>query len=88
MLFTEAALDTIRTDLQRLGLHDCPVCKGSALHTDRRPVWMYVGGTADTRDATTNMVFLLRVFCDVCGHVLLFDVERFVKGDERIWETS
>jgi hypothetical protein len=30
----------------------------------------------------TNIVFLVRITCELCGHTLLFDSERFTGADE------
>lgn len=88
MLYTNEVLERISAELQRLGLGTCPVCSGSALNTDRRPVVMTVGGGGGLEDSTTNIAYHLRILCDMCGHVMLFDVERYVSGDDRILETG
>jgi hypothetical protein len=48
---------------------------------------MYVGGSPEARDATTNVIFLMRVFCEICGYSMLFDTEKYVHGDEKIFES-
>jgi hypothetical protein len=87
MRFREQAVEQITAHLQQLGLARCPVCSGETLGVDRRPVWMYVGGVPEAKDSTTNIVYLLRVLCQVCGHVMLFDSEQYAKGDDPIFET-
>jgi hypothetical protein len=88
VLFTKNVLERLAANLQQLGLATCPVCGGAALNTDRRPVVMTVGGGDRLRDSTTNIAYHLRILCDMCGHVMLFDVERYVSGDEPIFETG
>jgi hypothetical protein len=87
MRLRKDAVDRITTDLQKLGLASCSVCDSAALQVDRRPIWMYVGGSPEARDATTNVIFLMRVFCEICGHSMLFDTEKYVHGDEKIFES-
>lgn len=32
-------------------------------------------------EKSTNVPFMLRVYCDTCGHSMLFDSERFFRGN-------
>jgi hypothetical protein len=47
---------------------------------------MYVGGTDGLKDEYTNIAYHLRTVCDMCGHAMLFDIERYVGGDEPMFE--
>lgn len=88
MLFREQALEGLRAYLKQLGVRDCPPCGSSALHIDRRPVLMYVGGTPALHDKTTDVIFLLRLFCETCGYVMLFDTEKYATSDELLYEAN
>jgi hypothetical protein len=57
-----------------------------ALRVDTRPVVMSVGGAAWTdhpgmKDQDTNIDYLMRVECSLCGYTLLFNCERFITGN-------
>ncbi len=73
--------------LSRLGLKVCPVCESeTALRVDTRPVILSVAGIAwappgPTHDGETNISYLVRVECSLCGYTLLFNSERFITGD-------
>jgi|HubBroStandDraft_4_1064222.scaffolds.fasta_scaffold611798_1 hypothetical protein len=91
MLWRQDTVDEIADKLNKLGLSACSVCGSpTALHADRRPIVMSIGGVAwvspeavapPRREPSTNIVFMVRVACDVCGHTLLFDSESFFGGD-------
>jgi hypothetical protein len=49
---------------------------------------MYVGGAPVIDDRTANVTFLLRLFCETCGYVMLFDTEKYVPSDELLYETG
>jgi hypothetical protein len=65
----------------------CPVCVSeTALQVDRRAVILSVGGAAwsdDPRmhDSETNIDYLLRIECALCGYTMLFNCERFITGN-------
>ena len=79
--------------LQQLGLQACPVC-GSAdsLSMGRLPVLLVDAGfpredddfppPGDSHDG--DMTFAVRVECTTCGHLMLFNSERYRTGDEKI----
>ncbi|MFF1822261.1 hypothetical protein ACFVWG_33455 [Kribbella sp. NPDC058245] len=65
----------------QLGLSSCAVCGTGQLGVLRLPVMQNIGGFQRERsdpewDAEANVLFLVQVECDVCGHVLLFNSER------------
>jgi hypothetical protein len=88
MLFRQGALDSLGAHLEQLGVGNCPACGSSALRADRRPVLMYVGGTPTIKDSATNMLFLLRLFCEICGYVMLFDTEKYATSDDLLYEAD
>jgi hypothetical protein len=89
--FREDILGTIGQRVAALGLQACPVCDRQPLAVDRRPVILSVGGAAwavegSGADATTDVLYMLAVTCDLCGHAMLFNAEKFYGGDEPIFE--
>ncbi|HTA33492.1 MAG TPA: hypothetical protein VK721_08720 [Solirubrobacteraceae bacterium] len=38
------------------------------------------------KEPSGNVLFMVRVECQVCGHTMLFNSERFFTGDEPIIE--
>ncbi len=83
MKWTPDFLKETSATLERLGLADCSVCGGRTLERDDRPYIVGVGGVrgSELEDQDTNIVYFLRISCDTCGHVLLFDSEKFRDGD-------
>jgi hypothetical protein len=93
MKFREKVVTELGEHLVRFGLRKCPVCDGGALAISRRPVILTVGGLhfdqSDPRhDPDANIEYAAKVECDVCGHILLFNVERFYSGDEPVLYTG
>jgi len=86
MRFTDAFLIEMQEQLGRLGLRTCLVCQSDELLFDRRPQVATVGGLDVRAPLTenTNIVYLIRVECSTCGHVLTFNSERFRDGDSPI----
>ena len=87
--------DTFMTEvsrmLQQLGLRTCPVC-GSAesLETSRFPV-ILVDGRFPAAEAEPpdeqhddDLTFAVRIECLTCGHLMLFNAQRYRTGDEKI----
>jgi len=67
--------------ITQMGLDACPVCGTGHLVVLRLPVTHYIGGVHRERDdprwdPEANVLFLVHVECDACGHVLLFNSER------------
>jgi hypothetical protein len=93
MRWRKAFMAEVSEALQQLGLQACPVC-GSAdsLGMGRFPVLLVDAGfppddddfpvTGDNRDG--DMTFAVRIECTTCGHVMLFNSERYRRGDEKI----
>ena len=69
--------------LQRLGLKACPVCSSpESLEMSQFPVFL-----ADGRfpaEPGTDLTFAVRIECTTCGHVMLFNAQRYRTGDEKI----
>jgi hypothetical protein len=76
-------------------IHDrgCPVC-GSAesLNMSPVPVVMFDGGfpsgakALNSGEERGDLTFSVRVECGTCGHLMLFNAQRFRTGDEKIIE--
>jgi hypothetical protein len=79
--------------LQQLGLQACPVCcSADSLSIGRFPVLLVdVGFPPDDDDFPLpgdnrqgDMTFAVRIECTTCGHLMLFNSERYRRGDEKI----
>lgn len=93
VLFRDAPFREIAGKLNQLGLSSCPICgSDTALGADRRPVGLVVGqtipapGVSVPKEKSGNILFMLRVECNLCGYSMLFNAERFFSGDEPIFE--
>jgi hypothetical protein len=80
-------LREVRAELMRLGLSACPVCGASELEMLARPRLLHVGGPGAQgwkrrADADEGIDHLIAVRCDLCGHELLFDSERYRRSGE------
>ena len=79
--------------LHQLGMGDCPLC-GSArsLAMSPFPVLLADAGFADAEDPRSagDLTFAVRVECTICGHLLLFNAQKYRTGDEKIivWELA
>jgi Zn ribbon nucleic-acid-binding protein len=93
MRWRKAFMAEVSEALQQLGLQACPVC-GSAdsLSMGRFPALLVDAGfpaddddfppPGDNRDG--DLTFAVRVECTTCGHLMLFNSERYRTGDEKI----
>jgi hypothetical protein len=82
----------VTTTLQQLGLKTCPVC-GSAKPLDMScfPVLLVDGRFPPAVDVLApgehpggDLTFAVRLECPTCGHLMLFDAQRYRTGDEKI----
>ena len=78
--------------LQQLGLKTCPVC-GSAesLEMGCFPVLLMDGRFPAVTDSLPfgedygeNLTFAVQLECLACGHLMLFNAQRYRTGDEKI----
>jgi hypothetical protein len=78
--------------LQRLGLSRCAVCGSDDLLPHRYPHVVFISGLPPTvtgvPDPEANVEYLVRIECQRCGYVLMFDAEKFRTGDEPITVTG
>lgn len=78
--------------LQQLGLKACPVCGSmESLDIGRFPVLLVDGDFPPHVDPSCvgearrgDMTFAVRVECITCGHLMLFNAQRYRTGDEKI----
>ena len=87
MRWHEAFMTEVARALHQLGMTECPVC-GSArsLAMSPFPVLLADAGFADPEDprAGGDLTFAVRVECATCGHLLLFNAQKYRTGDEKI----
>ncbi len=80
------SLDELTDRLVQLGLSSCPVCQSGLMGVTRRPVVLSVGAmfreVEHRTDPDCNVIFMVRVTCDVCGYAMLFDSEKFNGSDK------
>jgi hypothetical protein len=96
MVYAQARITEIAAKLTQLGLTACQVCGSeTALRADHRPVVVSIGGVAwpnhegkVLKEPSTNVLFMVRVECEVCGHSLMFNSEKFFSGDTPILEAG
>ena len=78
--------------LQQLGMKACPVC-GSAesLGMSHFPVLLVDGRAPSGADAPPagehdagDLIFAVRIECQTCGHLMLFNAQKYRTGDEKI----
>ncbi|MFI6625851.1 hypothetical protein [Streptomyces sp. NPDC050528] len=79
-------LTEVTEKLVQLGLKSCPVCNSDTLGAKSWPVMAEIGGLHSAKDMQSdeeqNVLFLVGVECSSCGHLMLFNSERFRTGDE------
>ncbi|WP_405971689.1 hypothetical protein OG496_18860 [Streptomyces sp. NBC_00988] len=79
-------LTEVTEKLVQLGLKSCPVCNSESLGAKPWPVMAEIGGLHSAKDIVAdddqNVLFLVGVECSACGHLLLFNSERFRTGND------
>src|SRR4051794_24597370 len=70
--FQDDVLKRIGERIAQLGLNECPVCHGQTISIGRQPVVVNVGGVSGGKlqDPKTNILFLIALTCELCGHVM------------------
>lgn len=77
MRFDDDKLREVIQRITQLGLTACPICDAKeSLQVDRRPAFLLVGGLDPEHDPDANGLFMVRIFCNLCGYTLLFDSEK------------
>ena len=78
--------------LAQLGLRACPICgSADALGIGRFPAFLLDGGPPPDgddlplgEDRDHDLTFAVRIECAACGHLMLFNAEKYRTGDEPI----
>jgi hypothetical protein len=89
MRFRQKSLLGMRDQLSRLGLSTCNVCGTGNLGVSDYPVIVSFGGVhhekPDPRhDPEANIWYAVKVECDLCGHMMFFNSERYHTGNEQV----
>ncbi len=93
MRWRRTFLTEVFESLQQLGLRACPVCRSAeSLDMSPFPVVLFDGDFPSEAEALNSgeergdLIFSVRVECSTCGHLMLFNAQRFRTGDEKIIE--
>jgi hypothetical protein len=91
MRWRKTFMAEVTGSLQNLGVKTCPVCGSVELGIGRRPVLIVdgefpppVGGLPLESDRDRQLTFAIQIECVTCGHLMLFNSERYRTGDEEI----
>ena len=82
--FREEALEEMRDRIGQLGLRTCPICGSESIGLPRWPAVVHVGGhfeRSDPQSPSVNILFMVMVECEMCGHTMFLNSERFHPGD-------
>jgi hypothetical protein len=85
MRWRSEILAEVGEHIVRLGLKRCPVCESdSTLYADPQPIMLPIGGapwpnppSRQGPEPGANVLFMVMVRCELCGHAMMFDSERF-----------
>jgi hypothetical protein len=85
MRWQKRALAEMNERLAQMGLVACPVCHGGTLTVWRYPTMESIGDHYrdkgdPQRDPESNVLFMVHVECDLCGHALYFNSERLIRS--------
>lgn len=89
MKFRTEILQAISQRLVELGMSSCSICGSESLNVRNQPVVLHVGGLKQENtgpDVTVH--FYAAMECELCGHVHLFNSDRFHLADEPIFEQT
>ena len=92
MRWRQSFIAEVSQALQQLGLRACPICgSADALGIGRFPAFLLDGGPPPDgddpplgEDHDYDLTFAVRIECAVCGHLMLFNAEKYRTGDEQI----
>ena len=92
MRWRQSFLVEVSQTLRQLGLAACPVCGlADSLSVGHLPVLLADGGFlpgADDHfpgeDRDGDLTFAVRIECNTCGYLMLFNAQRFRTADEKI----
>lgn len=92
MRWRQSFIAEVSQALQQLGLRACPVCgSADALGVGSFPTFLVEGGLPPDGDALPvgedddyDVTLAVRVECTVCGHLMLFNAQKYRTEDERI----
>jgi hypothetical protein len=88
MRFREEIVQEITNRIAQLGLEECPICHSGSWGAHRVPVLLQIGGLKSViqdpvkGDPGTNVLYMVRVACELCGYAMLFDSEKHHGPDE------
>jgi hypothetical protein len=99
MRWRQSFLAEVSHSLLQLGLATCPMCGlADSLGVGHLPVLLVDGGfppgTEDDslgEDRDGDLTFAVRIECNACGYLMLFNAQRFRTADEKIiapWGTE
>jgi len=92
MRWRQTFMAEVSESLQQLGMRACPVCGSTeSLGMSPFPVLLVDGEIppdADDlplgEDRDGDLTLAIRVECITCGHLMLFNAERYRTGDDKI----
>lgn len=92
MRWRQEFMAEVSETLNQLGLRACTVCGSTEpLSIGRCPVLIADTGFPPVTDALTlgedragDLIFAVRVECPMCGHLMLFNAERYRAESEKI----
>jgi len=92
MRWRQSFIAEVSEALQQLGLRACLVCgSADALDIERSPVFLLTGGPppagenpAVGEDRDYDLTCAVRIECAGCGHLMLFNANKYRTEDEQI----
>ena len=92
MRWRQSFIAEVSQALQQLGLRACPICgSADALGIGRFPTFLVEGGPPSEgdhlpvgEDNDTDVTLAVRIECNACGHLMLFNAQKYRTEDERI----
>ena len=92
MRWRQSFVAEVSQALQQLGLGACPICgSADALGIGRSPAFLLDGGPPPDcndlplgEDHDYDLTFAVRIECTACGHLMLFNAQKYRTGDEQI----